>query len=262
MKRLAGVDRPGIVTLGPQPGGGHSVVLDVGANTEVRPTTLAQYAVMGSTYARLLLGVARPRVAVLSNGEEATKGTHTTRAAHQLLRREAVPKDFDFIGYAEGRDFFNGLADVIVTDGFTGNVALKTTEGATRFIVDLLKGEVARSWRLKLGALLMRPAFDALKRRLEPDEAGGAPLLGVDGVVIICHGRSNARAIMNGVLAAARLVGTGLAPAIADAVERHRALWQDDGTAGDATAGPRFLDDDSASHASPDQGNATTSVEG
>ena len=134
MKRIDGVERPGIVTVGPTRPGGHCVVIDVGANTELKPSMMAQFAVLGAAYARVLLGTRRPRVGVLSNGEEEGKGTELTREAHRLLQAAAssqppLPLDFEFAGYAEGRDFFPGRFDVIVTDGFTGNIALKTYEG-------------------------------------------------------------------------------------------------------------------------------------
>ncbi len=225
-KRLPGVDRPGILTLAPTVDGSHCVVLDVGANTDVKPVTLAQFAVMGAAYARLVLGKARPRVAVLSNGEEASKGTDLTREAHRLLSTPGVPTDFDFRGYSEGRDFFFGDFDVVVTDGFTGNIGLKTFEGAIRAVFDMLKIEVGKRAGAKLGALLMKPAFEALKKRIEPDEFGGAPLLGVNAVVIICHGKASATAIKNAILAADRYVGSGIQPAIVDAIARHRPLWE------------------------------------
>jgi|SRR5579871_2827306 len=224
-KRLPGVERPGIFTVAPTVDGSHCVVLDVGANTEVKPTTLAQFAVMGSAYARLILGKERPRVAVLANGEEPSKGTDLTREAYRMLAQPAR-KDFEFRGYAEGRDVFFGDFDVVVTDGYTGNVALKTFEGAVRAVFDMLKSEVSKRPRAKLGAFLMKPAFEALKRRIEPDEFGGAPLLGVTAVVIICHGNSSATAIKNGIFAADRYVGTGVQPAIVDAIARHRPLWE------------------------------------
>jgi glycerol-3-phosphate acyltransferase PlsX len=228
IKRLRGVDRPGIVTLAPTVNGSHCVVLDVGANTEVKPVTLAQFGVMGAAYARLLLGKKRPRVAVLSNGEERTKGTDLTREAHRMLARANAESDFEFAGYAEGRDFFFGDFDVVVTDGFTGNIGLKTFEGAIRFVFDALKAEIGKSLRTKVGALLMKPAFRALKARIEPDEFGGAPLLGVNGAVIICHGSASGRAIENGILAADRLVGVKLGPAVVEALEKHRPLWNGD----------------------------------
>lgn len=226
MKRIRGVERPGLMTLSPTHTGSRCVVLDVGANTEPKPTTLAQFAVLGATYARRVLGVARPRVGLLANGEEESKGTALTRETHRLLREVAVSLDFDFLGYAEGGDFFPGRFDVIVTDGFTGNVALKTSEGTTRAIFAVLEREVRRSLRGKLGALLLKPAFRALKRWLDPDVIGGAPLLGVDGVAVVCHGRASGKAIENAILGAARLVEARLAPALTEAVARHHALWE------------------------------------
>ena len=223
--RLPGVERPGIVALAPTKDGSHCVVLDVGANTEVKPHVLAQFGVLGAVYARTILGKQRPRVAVLSNGEEASKGTLLTREAHRLLG--STPSvDFEFRGYAEGRDFFTGAFDVVVTDGFTGNLCLKTFEGATRVIFDMLKSEVRKRSSAKLGAALMRPALQALKARLEPDEHGGLPLLGVDGVVIICHGSSTAKALKNGVFTADRYAAAELAVALGEAVARNRAIWE------------------------------------
>lgn len=243
MKRIDGVDRPGIVTIGPTRPGGHCVVLDVGANTELKPEMLAQFAVLGATYARVLLGTRRPRVGVLSNGEEEGKGTELTREAHRLLASAAASGerlDFDFAGYAEGRDFFPGRFDVVVTDGFTGNIALKTYEGTARFIFDLLEEEVRRSLRFQLGAWLLMPAFRALKRRLEADEYGGALLLGVQGVAMICHGRATGKAIKNAIFAADRLAVAGLPPALTDAVARHRHIWE--GPDGELAAGPSSND--------------------
>ncbi len=225
MKRLPGVERPGIVAVAPTVQGGHSVVLDVGANTELKPTALAQFAVLGSAYMKLMLGVSKPRVGVLSNGEESSKGNDLTREVHRMLASPPGPIDFDFRGYAEGRDICAGDFDVIVTDGFTGNICLKTFEGALTTVFDLLRTEVAKSGRAKLGALLMKPAFLALKRRIEPDEFGGAPLLGVHGVVIICHGRANAKAIKNGILSAERLVAAQVAPSLEAAIARHAPIW-------------------------------------
>ena len=237
MKRIAGVERPAIVTVGPTRPGGHCVVLDVGANTELKPSMLAQFAVMGAAYARVLLGIRRPRVGVLSNGEEEGKGTELTREAHRLLQSAIMPgganagadaggaADFEFAGYAEGRDFFPGRFDVIVTDGFTGNIALKTYEGTARFIFDLLEEEVRRRLRYQLGAWLLMPALRALKRRLESDEYGGALLIGVQGVAMICHGRSTAKAIKNALFAADKLATAGLLPALTEAVAKHARIW-------------------------------------
>lgn len=228
MKRIPGVDRPGIVTLGPTQAGSYVVVLDVGANTDLKAPSLAQFAVLGATYSRVLLGISRPRVGVLSNGEEEGKGTEVTREAHRLLRDAPPPVDYEFVGYAEGRDFFPGRFDVIVTDGFTGNIALKTYEGTARMIFDLLESEVQSRLRFQLGAWLLLPAFRALKRRLEAEEYGGALLLGVRGVAMICHGRSSKKAIKNALFAAERLAGAGLPPALTEAVARHQKVWATD----------------------------------
>jgi glycerol-3-phosphate acyltransferase PlsX len=226
MKRLPHLERPGITTVCPTRTGSYCVMLDMGANTEVRGSTLAQFAVLGSTYARTLLGHARPRVAVLSNGEEETKGTEVTREAHRLLA--AFPDgDFEFRGYAEGRDVFSGDFDVIVTDGFTGNVALKTFEGTLRFLFETLEAKARRSRRAMVGAMLLKPTFRAIRRLLEPEEHGGAVLLGVDGVAVISHGSSNAKAIKNALFTAAHLAEVGLTPALAEGLARHRRLWEE-----------------------------------
>jgi glycerol-3-phosphate acyltransferase PlsX len=229
MKRIRGVERPGITTLCPTRSGSPCVVLDVGANTEVKPTTLAQFAVMGSAYARML-GRARPRVAVLSNGEEESKGTELTREAHRLLAAAGPDAAFEFKGYVEGRDIFSGDFDVVVTDGYTGNVALKTFEGTARFLFETLEAQVRKSRRMTIAAALLKPAFRAVRRIMEPEETGGAVLLGLDGVAVVAHGRTNAKALKNAVFAAARYADAGLGPAIAEAMARHRRLWSDGGS--------------------------------
>ena len=191
---------------------------------------LAQFAVLGSVYARLLHGKARPRVGLLSNGSEDHKGTPLTRDAHQLLtradRRRRRPTS-SYVGYVEGRDIFRGEVDVVVTDGFTGNVVLKSVEGAAEVILDMVREEVARSGCCrKLGAALMTGALRGCKRRTDYAEHGGAPLLGVDGVALICHGGSNAKAMKNAVLVADRFAQIGLAQG-ADRGRRpaHAPLW-------------------------------------
>ncbi len=224
MKRLRGVDRPGIVTTFPTKTG-VCALMDMGANVECRPQTLAQFAVLASVYARVLHGKARPRVGLLSNGEEAVKGTELTRGTHRLLSSETVPKDFDYVGYVEGKDIFAGQLDVVVTDGFTGNVLLKTAEGVGQVIFELLREEVLRTFLGKIGALLLKDSFLRLKKKLEYDEHGGAPLVGVDGVAVLCHGRSNAKAIKNGVRVAASFVEAALPHEISLAIDKHAPLW-------------------------------------
>jgi glycerol-3-phosphate acyltransferase PlsX len=228
VKRLRGVERPGILTVAPTGDGSHCAVLDVGANTVLKPVALAQFAAIGSVYARMVLKKARPRVGVLANGEEPSKGTELTRQAHAILTRAgAAGAEFDYLGYAEGRDIFGGGFDVVVTDGFTGNIALKVSEGISELIFDLIRREVKGSLRAKAGAALMMPAFRALRSRFEPDEFGGAPLLGVDAVVVICHGRSNGKAMKNGLQTADRLCDAQVTPAIAQSIARHAALWEE-----------------------------------
>jgi glycerol-3-phosphate acyltransferase PlsX len=192
---LAGVDRPALATPMPTSKGNPCVLLDVGANVDCKPHNLAQFAVMGEIYARVVLKISEPRVGLLSIGEEETKGNDLTHEAFPLLKELPMR----FIGNVEGRDIFSGQADVIVCDGFVGNVALKTSEGIGRFVRDVLRESLTRTVTAKVGALLSRQAFNAFRRRLDPSEYGGAPLLGVRGVCIIGHGSSNDRAIFNGI---------------------------------------------------------------
>ncbi|HUY95210.1 MAG TPA: phosphate acyltransferase PlsX [Terracidiphilus sp.] len=192
---LPGVDRPALATPMPSSTGHPCVLLDVGANVDCKPHNLEQFAVMGEIYARSVLKIAEPRVGLLSIGEEETKGNDLTREAFPLLK--ALP--IRFVGNVEGRDIFSGLADVIVCDGFVGNVALKTSEGVGRFVRDALRESLTRTVTAKVGALLSRQAFNDFRQKLDYREYGGAPLLGVRGVCIIGHGSSNDRAIFNGI---------------------------------------------------------------
>jgi len=191
---LAGVDRPAIVTALPTQSG-RAYLLDAGANVECKPLHLVQFAVMGEVYARLIRGVPSPRVGVLSNGEEDSKGTDTTRAAHEILKKSAL----NYIGYVEGRDLNNGRVDVAVTDGFTGNVALKTMEGFSDFLQGQLRGLFTTNWRSKIAYMLLRRSLVVLRANLDPSEIGGAPLLGTDGIAIIAHGTSTPKAIKNAI---------------------------------------------------------------
>ena len=193
---LPGVDRPALATPMPSATGSPCVLLDVGANVDCKAHNLEQFAVMGEMYARSVLKIESPRVGLLSIGEEETKGNELTREAFPLLK--ALP--INFIGNVEGRDIFNGQADVIVCDGFVGNVALKTSEGVGRFVRDVLRESLTRTVTAQgRGALLSRQAFNEFRRRLDYTEYGGAPLLGVRGVCIIGHGSSNDNAIYNGI---------------------------------------------------------------
>ena len=196
---LAHVDRPAIASLIPATGS-LTLLIDAGANTEVKPIHLAQFAVMGSVYSRRVRNLERPRVGILSNGEEASKGTDVTRGAAEMLGHMSA--HVNYIGYVEGRDINRGKADVVVTDGFTGNVALKTMEGFAAFLLGHLREMFTASWRGRMAYLLIRKALGTMREGLDPHEYGGAPLLGVNGVAIIAHGSSNARAIRNAIRAA------------------------------------------------------------
>jgi glycerol-3-phosphate acyltransferase PlsX len=197
---LPGVDRPAIASLVPTTAG-FALLIDAGANTEVKPIHLMQFGVMGSVYWHRVRNVVDPRVAILSNGEEESKGTDLTRAAAEALKQMA-PR-INYIGYVEGRDINRARADVVVTDGFTGNVALKTMEGFASFMLGNLREIFSSGLLRRLAYLLIRKKLTAIRERLDPSEYGGAPLLGVNGVAIIAHGSSNARAIRNAIRAAA-----------------------------------------------------------
>lgn len=191
---VPGVDRPALAAILPTLAG-HAVLLDVGANVACKPQHLVQFAVMGHLFSKKIVGVSSPRVGLMSVGEEETKGTELTREVHKALKHLQL----NFIGNVEGRDIYNGRADVIVCDGFTGNVALKTSEGLIEAVLKLLKDELSRNLQAKLGALLSQQSFKRLKKRLDYSEYGGAPLIGLRGVSIICHGRSSSNAIKNAI---------------------------------------------------------------
>lgn len=201
--RIAGVQRPAISTILPAIDG-PVFILDIGANTDCKPEWLVQFAIMGSAYAQYIMGIPHPRIALLSNGEEKIKGSTLVQETHELLERNCP--DLNVVGNAEGKDILRGIADVIVTDGFTGNVALKTAEGTASMLLRVLSQEIKSRPVAVLGALLAKPAFNAVRKRLDFREYGGGVLLGVDGVVVIAHGRSDELAIENavGVAIAAR----------------------------------------------------------
>ena len=199
VRRLRGVHRPGIAVVLPTKRG-QSVLIDAGANADARPEHLVQFAHMGSVFAEEILGTEMPSVRLLSIGEEDEKGNQLTLDAHQLLRAAGLR----FEGNTEGRTLLEGHADVIVTDGFTGNVALKTIEGTIRSLLDALRGELESSTRGKLGGLFMRPAARRVRARLDPETYGGAYLLGLNGLVVIAHGSSSRVAIASAIRLAAR----------------------------------------------------------
>jgi glycerol-3-phosphate acyltransferase PlsX len=203
---LGGVDRPGLATILPTITGQPTLLLDVGANVDSDPENLVQFAVMGSMYSRNVLKVREPKV-----GEEDSKGNALTRDTLPLLR---ALSGINFIGNVEGRDLFNGRVDVVVCDGFVGNVALKTSEGVAKLVSVSLRQSLKSTVTSQVGALLSRTAFNAFKKRLDYSEYGGAPLLGVRGVCIVGHGSSNDKAIMNGIRVAAEFASADVNGAI------------------------------------------------
>jgi glycerol-3-phosphate acyltransferase PlsX len=203
---LPGVDRPALASLMPTSSGQPSILLDVGANVDCKVHHLEQFAVMGNIYAKRMLGIERPRVGLLSIGEEESKGNELTREAFHALKELPIC----FLGNVEGRDIYNGNADVIVCDGFVGNVALKASEGLAKFIVAQLREALNSTVTAQVGALLSRKAFADFKKRLDYTEYGGVPLLGLRGVCIIGHGSSNDRAIFNGIRVAAEFAQAGV----------------------------------------------------
>src|SRR5271167_874668 len=209
---IPGVDRPALAAIFPTAIGTVASLLDVGANVDSKPHNLEQFAVMGEIYFRTLFGTKRPRVGLLSIGEEETKGNVLTREAFQLLKRLPL----DFVGNVEGRDLYNGKVDVIVADGFVGNVALKISEGVANLVRTVLKESLKATISRQVGYMLSRSAFSDFKKRIDHTEYGGAPLLGLKGVCIITHGSSNANAIKNAVRVAAEFAERG----VNDSIER------------------------------------------
>jgi len=194
LKRIKGIDRPAIAQIFPTLRG-KTLVLDVGGNVDCKPLNLVQFAIMGEVYARSVMDVENPKIGVLSNGEEESKGNDLTRESSTLLKSTSL----DYMGYVEGRDIFNGMVDVVVCDGFVGNVVLKLSEGLAEAVSTMLKEEIKQSLLYKIGYILSRRAFINFKKKVDYTEYGGAPLLGIDGVGMICHGGSNAKAIKNAI---------------------------------------------------------------
>jgi glycerol-3-phosphate acyltransferase PlsX len=193
---LPGVDRPALASAFPTITGKAAVMLDVGANVDCTPNMLVQFAIMGEAYSRIIFRIDRPKVGILSIGEEEHKGNSLTHDVYPLLKGL---KNLNFIGNVEGRDLYTGAADVIVCDGFVGNVALKVSEGLVEVVGKLLKQSLRTSITRKVGAYLAQGAFNDFKKRVDYSEYGGAPLLGLNGICVICHGRSNAKAIKNAI---------------------------------------------------------------
>ncbi|HAL17276.1 MAG TPA: phosphate acyltransferase PlsX [Anaerolineaceae bacterium] len=219
--RIQGVARPGLTALFPVKGG-RCAVVDIGANSECRPEFLLQFAVMGSVYVERVLNKPSPRVGLLSNGEEAGKGNTLTHDTYPLLEKSGL----NFIGNVEGKELFGGEADVVVTDGFTGNILLKSSEAVAKLLIDELRTELMSSFPTRLGALLAKPAFKNIKKILDPAETGAAPLLGIDGLVFVGHGRSDSRALVSAIRVARQAVQANLLESLRQAIQDRLALLE------------------------------------
>jgi glycerol-3-phosphate acyltransferase PlsX len=213
--RIRGVKRPALTALFPVKNG-RCVVLDIGANAECRPEFLEQFARMGSVYAGSVLGIDRPRVGLLSNGEEAGKGNELVKESYPLLAASGL----NFIGNIEGKELFAGEADVVVMDGFTGNVLLKSVEAVAKLLVDSLRESMMKTTRTRIGGMLARPAFGEVRRMLDPAEVGAVPLLGINGLVFVGHGRSEAKAILSALRLADQSVRGGLLQLLKEEIEK------------------------------------------
>ena len=222
LKRIEGVDRPALGTVFPTRDG-VSFVLDVGANTDCKPEYLQQFALMGSIYMERIFSVASPRVGLLANGEEETKGNELVLQTHQLLKAHAEALGINFIGNIEGRDIPSGGADVVVCDGFVGNVVLKLSEGMAETLLGMLRTQMTSSLPNKLAAAVLQPGLRKVFRRMDYAEYGGVPLLGINGSAIVAHGRSNAKAIKNALRVARQTAETKVVEAIAGGLSKLQA---------------------------------------
>ncbi len=219
LKRIEGVDRPALGGIFPTTNG-VSLVIDIGANTDCKPEYLQQFALMGSIYMERIFSVSSPRVGLLSNGEEETKGNEQVQQAHQLLKANAETLGINFIGNVEGRDIPAGGADVVVCDGFVGNVVLKLSEGLAETLLGMLRTQMTSSLPSKLAAAVLRPGLRKVYRRMDYAEYGGVPLLGINGSASVSHGRSNAKAIKNALRVARQTAETNVAGAIAEGLAK------------------------------------------
>jgi glycerol-3-phosphate acyltransferase PlsX len=213
---IPGLERPALTALFPVKGG-YTVVLDIGANPECKPEHLYQFAIMGSIYAQKVLQIDHPRLGLLSNGEEAGKGNQLIQETFPLLEAS----ELNFVGNVEGKELFGGEADVVVMDGFTGNILLKSSEAVAKLLIDSLREELMSSWRTKAGAALAKPAFGVIRKMLDSAEVGAAPLLGINGLVFIGHGRSDAYALMSAIRSARKAVEANLLNAIQEAIKEQ-----------------------------------------
>ena len=214
LKLLPGVQRPALTAIFPTRTG-RCVVCDIGANADCRPEFFPQFAIMGSIYAEKVLQVNKPRIGLLANGEEAGKGNQLVKSSYPLLAASGI----NFIGNTEPKELFNGHADVVICDGFTGNIMLKSSEAVARLITDTLKEELMATWVRKIGALLIKSAFTRVRKLIDPSEVGAAPLLGINGLVFVGHGRSNARAITSAIGVALQASKVDLLSAMKQAIQ-------------------------------------------
>ncbi len=225
LKRLPGVDRPALGGIFPTlAGAGACLIIDMGANTDCKPEYLQQFALMGSIYMERIFNIRAPRVGLLANGEEETKGNQLVVETHQLLKANAARLGINFIGNIEGRDIPVGGADIVVCDGFVGNVVLKLSEGLAESLIQLLRTQMTSTLTNKLAAAVLKPSLSKAFKRLDYAEYGGVPLLGVNGSAIVSHGRSNAKAIKNALRVARQAAETGVASAIADGLSKLQSL--------------------------------------
>lgn len=220
LKRSEGVERPALALLLPNMAGGRTVLLDVGSNVDCKPHHLAQFAVMGSVYAQLMLKIKEPRVALLSNGEEESKGNEVTREAHSLLKGAGIR----YVGYVEGRDIYTGKVDVIVCDGFVGNVVLKCSEGLVDALAAVFKEEAEKGLISRWGYGLMSRPLNRFKNKFDYNEYGGAPLLGVNGVAVISHGGASVKAIQNAIGLACQFAAEKVNDHLAQVLARNKDL--------------------------------------
>ncbi len=216
LKRIAGIERPAIAQLFPTLKG-QTLVLDIGGNVDCKPLHLVQFAIMGEVYARYAMGIPSPKVGLLSNGEEDSKGNELTRETNTSLRKTSL----NYCGYIEGRDIFAGKVDVVVCDGFVGNIVLKLSEGLADAAGKMLKREIVKSWVSKIGYLFVRGAFDRFKKLVDYAEYGGAPLLGINGVGMICHGGSNTKAIKNAIRFAHEYAKNGVSEHVSEKLSEN-----------------------------------------
>jgi glycerol-3-phosphate acyltransferase PlsX len=218
--RFPSVERPAIATLNPNAKGGVSVLLDSGGNVDCKPVHLVEFALMGDAFAKCVLGIDSPRIGILSNASEVTKGNELTRETHAVMKDLGL----NYIGYLEGTDMHTGSADVVLSDGFVGNVALKISEGVAELLMALFKEGINKNFRRKIGYLLMKDVFKEITKKLDYSEIGGAPLLGVDGISVICHGKSNEKAIKNAIALAKGFVEKNLNESIKETMRNYQSF--------------------------------------